>query len=72
MQFINKYILRKSILTFDADMYGDECPICLDVFENDDDMNTLCTLKCKHSYHRKCIHDWMQKDKSCPICRNYV
>lgn len=68
-QFIDKYLLRKNILTFDTNMYGDECPICLDIFETTDDINTLCTLKCNHSYHTICIKNWMKKDKSCPTCR---
>ena len=69
-QFIDNLMNRnKSILNFDKRKYGEECPICLDFFGELDDDVYLCTLKCGHSYHRKCINDWLSKDGSCPTCR---
>lgn len=42
-----------------------ECPIC---FENCD---TNVFLPCKHYYHLNCLKSWLNKNKSCPLCRIY-
>jgi hypothetical protein len=69
-RFIHNLINRnKSILDFDKKTYGEECPICLEIFGELDDDSLLCTLKCGHSYHKICVNDWLRKDGSCPNCR---
>lgn len=68
-RFLNIFMVQKSISNFDRTTYGDECPICLEIFGELDDDKLFCTLKCGHSYHRKCINDWLFKDNSCPTCR---
>jgi hypothetical protein len=68
-QFINLLLNRKSILIFNKKNYGEECPICLEIFGELDDDSLLCTLKCGHSYHKKCLNDWLFKDNTCPNCR---
>jgi hypothetical protein len=60
---------HKSILNFDKKTYGEECPICFEFFEELDEDLLLCTLKCGHSYHKKCVNDWLSKDNTCPNCR---
>ena len=35
--------------------------------ENDDMAKT--TLECGHSFHKKCIKEWLEKDEKCPLCR---
>jgi len=74
LKFIQEFITNrnKSILDFNKKNYGEECPICLEMFGELDDISLFCTLKCGHSYHRKCIIDWLSKDKSCPTCRIIV
>lgn len=67
-RFRNKH-KHKSILIFNKKNYGEECPICLEMFEEFNEDTTLCTLKCGHSYHKKCVKDWLCKDNSCPNCR---
>jgi len=43
------------------------CPICYeDYIENE----SLRVLKCNHYFHINCVNDWLNKNKSCPICRN--
>lgn len=72
-QFINHLIGKnKSILNFNKQKYGEECPICLEIFEESEDDSLLCTLKCGHSYHKKCVNDWLTKDSSCPSCRAII
>jgi hypothetical protein len=42
------------------------CSICLEKFE------VGCfkrTLKCNHTFHKKCVDKWIHKEKTCPICR---
>ena len=40
------------------------CCICLD-----DDLENTKTLLCGHMFHQKCIEEWLQKEESCPLCR---
>jgi hypothetical protein len=49
---------------------SDKCTICLSKFENNSD---ICFLKCKHIFHKECIHEWLKNNSNkCPICRNEV
>lgn len=45
----------------------DECSICLEPFKT--------TLECGHSFHPKCIDNWLKqnpKNPTCPLCRRPV
>ena len=42
------------------------CSICLDNFEEGENIHTL---KCNHSFHDKCIEDWLDTQFTCPLCR---
>ncbi|SAL97986.1 hypothetical protein [Absidia glauca] len=45
---------------------NDECPICLDVFDQQGDYRVL---PCHHTFHTSCIDPWLtQYRSSCPIC----
>jgi hypothetical protein len=48
----------------------DLCPICLIEYENTE--NLLQLPSCNHTYHSKCILTWLEKESSCPNCRNVV
>ena len=39
-----------------------QCIICLDKCAN--------KIACGHYFHKKCISDWEEQSKTCPICRN--
>lgn len=44
------------------------CSICYDSITTD-----LKTLRCKHVFHNRCIHQWMATGKNtCPLCRASV
>ena len=43
---------------------NDECCICFQKFNNDN-----YQMPCKHNFHQKCILDWFDKKKNCPLCR---
>ncbi len=44
-----------------------ECSICLEAFESQDNINTL--HNCQHIYHPECINKWLTEHKNCPYCR---
>ena len=39
-----------------------QCTICLEKCTN--------KLSCGHYFHKKCISDWGERSRTCPICRN--
>ena len=47
------------------DFENNECIICLDDMKIGDNIKIL---KCGHIYHHKCINDWFNVKKECPIC----
>ena len=56
------------------EMFSEVCPICLDVFANDQKYS--CVIidvgNCEHQFHHRCISDWFKArlfDTSCPVCR---
>ncbi|RZB52486.1 Leucine-rich repeat extensin-like protein 4 [Glycine soja] len=46
---------------------GGECPVCLSVFANGEEVRQLSA--CKHSFHASCIDLWLSNHSNCPICR---
>ena len=43
----------------------DTCAICLEEVDECDRV----TGKCKHSFHNCCIRQWIEKQNTCPMCR---
>ena len=37
-----------------------------------DENNFVARLECGHSFHSKCIVEWMNKQNKCPICRENI
>jgi hypothetical protein len=53
----------------------DECSICLGVIKKKgmfSSSSSIRTLKCTHSYHKKCIDKWEKQSETCPVCREYI
>lgn len=46
---------------------GGECPVCLSVFADGEEVRKLSV--CKHSFHASCIDLWLSNHSNCPICR---
>ena len=57
-------VCRKLFLTDVNGDRGEECPICL---ESVIDIQLL-QFPCKHKFHKKCVRQWIFKNK-CPVCR---
>ncbi|GMI96508.1 hypothetical protein HRI_003320100 [Hibiscus trionum] len=49
---------------------GNECPVCLSVFADGEEVKQL--NGCKHSFHAICIDLWLNNHDNCPICRANV
>lgn len=49
-------------------MSEDACSICLNGYEEDDNIYIL--EACNHKFHTKCIIDWFRHASSCPCCRD--
>ncbi|KAL5205097.1 hypothetical protein ABZP36_009968 [Zizania latifolia] len=50
-----------------ADARQAECAVCLEDFEADD---KLKMMPCSHSFHDRCISDWLRVSRTCPLCRH--
>ena len=48
----------------------DSCSICFEKYITGDRIKEL--RKCYHSYHSKCINQWLQNEKRCPVCNDCV
>jgi len=45
-----------------------ECPICYDTIDNENFVKT----KCKHTFHKTCLHIWNNSSNTCPFCRAII
>ena len=50
-------------------MNNNECSICLEKIENDDDKTIL---SCNHVYHTSCIKTSIEYNNKCPYCRSFI
>lgn len=44
----------------------DKCVICLS------ELYDICMIPCGHTFHNRCIHKWMRKHNTCPVCRKSI
>jgi len=49
-----------------TNLQGDQCAICLAVFNNKD---TIRIMPCDHIHHKKCLDNWLLLQGTCPVCR---
>lgn len=47
-----------------------ECTICLDAYKKGDVL--LVLPQCKHIFHYQCLSVWIEKFKTCPLCKENV
>jgi len=71
------YIEQIAAVPYDAALFGDEdgrryageCPICLGAWEAGDDIRVP---PCGHAFHKECLGQWLQTDRTCALCRRDV
>jgi len=42
------------------------CTFCLDEMKIGEE---LCRLPCMHTFHRRCVYAWLERDRRCMLCR---
>ncbi|CAD8166046.1 unnamed protein product [Paramecium pentaurelia] len=47
------------------------CAICMDDIQPSKEAQDI-QLDCSHQFHFDCIKQWLQKQKNCPLCKEYV
>ncbi|XP_023225733.1 E3 ubiquitin-protein ligase TRAIP-like [Centruroides sculpturatus] len=45
------------------------CTICSDLF---DEINSIVSTPCGHTFHDACLFQWLGQSKTCPSCRKHV
>ncbi|GAX79985.1 hypothetical protein CEUSTIGMA_g7424.t1 [Chlamydomonas eustigma] len=56
-------------LCLDEEGNQQQCPICLCEFEVGD---VLQQLPCGHEFHQPCVDSWMDRHRTCPLCRHVL
>ncbi|CAB9509338.1 expressed unknown protein [Seminavis robusta] len=46
----------------------DSCPICKRGFDTGDMVCSSRSDKCRHSFHKTCMFNWLQYQTACPVC----
>ena len=46
-----------------------ECPICLEPFEEGQDLSRSQDRRCQHIFHAECLELWLMKGDDYPCCR---
>ncbi|XP_063072566.1 nascent polypeptide-associated complex subunit alpha, muscle-specific form-like [Engraulis encrasicolus] len=56
------------LVLFDPDTMAEEvrCPICLEDYQHGDE---LSVLPCQHRLHSACARRWLERSRTCPVCR---
>jgi len=47
----------------------DECPICLEEF---DEESPATFLSCGHAFHLHCIYEWLERSETCAVCQTQI
>ncbi|KAF2360929.1 Zinc finger RING-type [Trinorchestia longiramus] len=50
------------------DLENEDCCICISAMVSSDKVKSL---DCGHFFHAKCINDWLNKKRECPLCRQH-
>jgi hypothetical protein len=46
------------------------CSICQDLLSFE--KGPVLALICGHVYHKNCIEKWIKRNRSCPICKDFI
>lgn len=45
------------------------CNICLNEFQQGEEVSDASNPECRHFFHTECVIDWLLRNRICPICR---
>ena len=65
----NIYRIPIKRITSNDNLLLDECSICLEKYIKKD---KIIRLECNHVFHKSCIILWLNKNNSCPQCRENI
>lgn len=74
-KFYNNIDKNSSVFNFEniPDQYRDDfCSICLEKFINTSKLSLRQIDTCQHIYHQRCIDQWLQNNRHCPLCRSSI
>jgi len=57
------------VLSPDADQ---RCAICLENYVDGSELRILPCQPIPHSFHRECVDQWLQVNKTCPFCKQPI
>ena len=60
----------KDLLTSDEQKENDQCSVCIESFDDDDDQ--VYKMPCGHPFHKECLMPWLEMHNSCPSCRHQL
>lgn len=63
----NDYNFNRIILKDEFE--NDTCSICLDELYSDENGDDIIQIKCNHMFHKKCLDEWIEHQKNCPLCK---
>ena len=50
-------------------LHDKDCAICANEFDCHDADSHIVQLPCLHVFHKECVHPWLEKKLTCPVCR---
>ena len=48
------------------DSSSEICVVCMSQYEGGD---CICTLPCRHEFHKACVEPWLREHFTCPLCK---
>lgn len=77
-QELENLVPHSKLMEFTESIQDGYCTICMENIENIEDLeDTTDTegrkpLNCSHTFHKKCLFQFLQSNDTCPVCRNQV
>ena len=69
MKFLMPHFAMNQVMSYRFKGESKCCVICMEQMINDDE---VVTLPCVHTFHFKCISQWLNSHDQCPVCRTNV
>lgn len=69
---ITTFLQPRYCMMVPADSVPEEsntCAVCLKPFQKTTEKRYVKKLKCGHTFHPRCINEWLRRAHNCPCCR---